>query len=345
MKNKIPNKKVLKVQYPIIDTNPGITNLLVIIQNYPESFSWIFNNFVQLNAFKYLKRNYFDFWNPATINNCPFLNQQIFDYAIINKKWNNFIDFIIESINSKYYILLHLDLYYIKNSKKHYNKNHFIHETFIYGYDIKNRIIYIADFIYNDGKYSFITIDFDDIEKSYNYTNLRNYYTVLNKQVYLLSYKKNKYNFKKNIFIKYLQDYLNSENSFYILNLLYPRKHIKSKIYFGLNFYDFLIEYINELITKKRNFSIKPFHVLWVHKKVMLLRLEFLKNNNLFKNYDKIYSLFKELENKFLVLRNLFIKYFFSNKRDNKMQSIKKDLGMLKKKDKIATQKLIKLIV
>lgn len=136
----------------------------------------------------------------------------------------------------------------------------------------------------------------------------------------------------------YLGDYINSRDSLHKIEFSY-QEHNKGVLY-GLNFYDYVIE---NICIEKKSIDIRPFHILYNHKRLMKIRLEYLFSRNIYDN-DEISRLLlqnDELINKSKLIRNLAIKYSIRNNTET-IESIKDKCKMLKNLDYVLISQILK---
>lgn len=167
---------------------------------------WISDHFIQL----IMRPNYpyttADFYDNADIDNyncliynCPFLKWMKNNCYTING--TQFTDYIEYIINQGYYLEANLDHYYFTSSL-YYDQKHFVHPTFIYGYDNDKQIIYTSDFYYGKG-YIRQPISYSNINLSLNNDYIINLY----------GYQDAEYKFNFELMNTYLEDYLFSRDS------------------------------------------------------------------------------------------------------------------------------------
>jgi len=112
------------------------------------------------------------------------------------------------------------------------------------------------------------------------------------------------------------------------------RKHI-----YGLATYDYLRKYVKSAFDGEQ-VDPKALHVLWEHKKLMVLRLKYLYDINYLLSVDYFVEKYENIEKQALVARNLLIKYNLT--KDTKIiQSIVAILDTVEEKEKILVNELI----
>lgn len=292
-------KKKLIVTPPLITSYPAIANVFSILGEHRDKvLPWISNYFIQLIVRPNYSFTQVDFYDHADLNNhycilwgCPYLNWM--RNNIYTANFDKFTDYIEYQINQGFYLEANLDNYYFRISE-FYNKNHFIHPTFIYGYNNETKEVNISDF-YNGKGYSRQIEDYDSINNS-----MANDY-IIN----LYKYQDAEYTFNHELMNTYFEDYLYSRDSMKKYSFSYQKYN--HDVIYGLECYDYIISNLSE----NEVWDIRPFHVLYDHKKLMCIRLEYLKNCNEY-DYNKINEsilisnkIFKKTE----ILRNMVVKY------------------------------------
>ncbi|PGQ24520.1 hypothetical protein COA05_22895, partial [Bacillus thuringiensis] len=71
--------------------------------------------------------------------------------------------------------------------------------------------------------------------------------------------------------------------------------------------YKQLYNYFEALIQGEVYIDIRNTHILWEHKKVMASRINFMLENQIIET--KIYQDAKKIEDRALIIRNMFVKY------------------------------------
>ena len=295
------NKKLF-VTYPLITSYPSIANVFSVLSVHNDKvIPWISNYFIQLIVRPSYLFTKADFYDHADLDNyhcilfgCPFLSWM--RNNIYTANFDKFTDYIEYQIEQGYYLEANLDNYYFSFSE-YYKKRHHIHPTFIYGYDNANKEVYISDF-YNGERYSRQIIDYNSINSS-----MANDY-IIN----LYKYQETEYSFNHELMNTYFEDYLYSRDS--MKKFAYSYQKYNHDVIYGLECYDYIISslYINGPL------DIRPFHILCDHKKMMCIRLEYLKECHAYDN-NKINELIlvnREVYKNTEILKNLVIKYNYT---------------------------------
>lgn len=240
--------------------------------------------------------------------------------------FTKFTDYIEYQISHDHYIEACLDRYYLSCSGE-YQKIHNIHTTFIYGFDQESKEIYISDF-YQKKKYDRYVVSYDEINRSIEGINY-----IIN--LYMLEDVNNyKTNFK--LMNRFLKDYINCQDSFGMFD--YSNCMFNKDILYGLDYYDYLINH--ELLNQK--IDLRYYHVLYDHKTIMKIRLDYLSNLNLV-DKDEITNLI-DLNNNILestkLLEMLALKYEYS-KSDKVLNKLIKSCQEIKNLDYELCKRLI----
>lgn len=316
-------KIILPVEQPPITTYPFIANSFSMLWlKKDKTLPWICNHFIQLTyrpnhpdakADFYDNSDFDHFITPLYL--CPFLG-----WLKLNRETmgcSNFTNYVEKQITNGYYIEACLDNYYLSCSNN-YLKNHFIHSTFIYGFDHDNQQIFISDF-YDNGAYSRKIVSYDEVNQGIN-TN--NYFIILFK------YEDFDYNFNIDLLSLFLNDYVEAKDS--LRRFCFSSAQRNQGIKFGIEIYD----YIKNDLSMQQFLDIRPFHILYDHKKLMKIRINYLYNSGYLNSYD--YKMLNDnnnaLLNKTLILRNKVIKYNITN-RIELLSTIIENIKLLKDLD------------
>lgn len=309
-------KKILPMKYPFITSNQYHANLLSILTNHEETDPWVLSNYIQLEMPQNLHWPRLDFYNPVSWKTCPWIYYQRISREYIRNKWSSFKEFIIESIDLGYYVYFVADHYFISASNE-FQKSHFKHDIFIYGYNLEEDGIDISDFLIN-GKYTYSKTDLSMIENAFKGVSDDEDWL---SGVELLSYRKNKnrnfrispirYRFDIQLVADSIREYLLSTPTAQRHN--FSSEQYKRNYIFGIQVYDQLSKCLSLTYDKKIGADLRPFHVLWDHKVVMLRLIKFLVNNSYLLDgeyYIKEYTL---VERETQVIRNLYMKFLIDS--------------------------------
>ena len=306
--NVISMIKCLPVVYPPISSYPGIANPMSFLWVHKDKvLPWLCDRYIQL----IIRPDHYspgDFYEHADTDNfirpnelCPFYGLMRNNQTTAH--FDKFTDYIEYNIDHEYYLEACLDNFYLSCSHDFYQKSHLrIHPTFIYGYDKEKQVIYIADF-YENGKYIQTTATYDEINKS-----------IEGIDYFIWSYKYQNCNYELNLNLLklYLSDFLNSTDSFHKFEFSAPSYNHNAL--FGLDYYQYAHDVF---IQPAEKIDIRPLHILYDHKIMMQIRLEYLHTQNIIspKHFQELMELTNQSLKNALYLRNTVLKYNLSQKQ------------------------------
>ena len=242
----------------------------------------------------------------------------------IDKNFPSFTEFALHCINSDYYPYVFLNRFYIECSEN-YMKNHFPHQMFLCGYnDVQNTFLG-ADFFH--GVYEFKEISFENIEKGYQkYSKtIKHNGNWHFPEVIMYGFKQIDWKFDFEILISSLEDYLYERDSTKIFYYWFPQ-NVQKKLQYGLAYYKTLLQLLSDGIA-----DIRAFHILYEHKKMMNMRLEYLSNTFNYTN-SEVSNAYKKFEEIALIMRNIILKCNFK-KKDDCFYNIKEMIEDLKSEE------------
>jgi len=299
----------------------GHAYVLGILSNYEECLPWFYNNYIQL----YFSRRYLEergeFWLDffpdlmVIFEDVPWLEYHRMDKETI---FNNNIDlnkFIIDYINRGYYFFTCADEFFIPG-KVAYNRLHFTHDIMVYGYNLEKKTYNIAGFgthyMYKASEVSFeeFNLAFNNAVSKKNLISLLKKVEDFNKYKY--DFRIGKYDFDIKLVVEMLSDYLYSRNSTERLGIY----RNPDDDFFGMKIYEYLKMYLERLLDNKVRFDIKPIHILWEHKKCMLLRIKYMREKGFLNSSSVAYEGYMKIEKEVLMLRNAILKYQLSGSKD-----------------------------
>ncbi|MBW7474702.1 hypothetical protein K0T92_08085 [Paenibacillus oenotherae] len=263
---------------------------------------WVFSNFIQLYS-DYNSEGFdfrVDFYAPEGKYGLkyPGLKGYMINYQVNSEMKDNIIDYIMNCIDDKCYCEIHLNEYYLPN-KEFYKIKNYNHQNLVYGYDKENKLFKALGFN-KLGVFDNLDIGFEDFQLAYQNTEPEPYLTLNRYDIgfYLHCYK---HDLELNVDKIYqsLEDYRQSKNSFKVL-------YHPSEAVFGLNVYDHIFEKATSASVVLKD--IRIIHVLWEHKKMMLLRIKHLTNKQVIRDGESIYNEYAKVERKLLAIRNKHLK-------------------------------------
>lgn len=192
-----------------------------------------------------------------------------------------------------------------------------MHDTLIYGYDDNACQFNIADFF--NRKYTYEKASFSEIEDAYRFAVYDDKFDIpCQRNIYFIKTRSvDSYRFNLKKVICRLIDYRDSTNNydefFHIDYVENPDKYV-----FGLRVYD---NFVNQLLKGESYCDRRQFYMIFSHKYVIKLLLEYLKD------YIQNSTLFSDIENLLYeskLLISLGLKFNLTHKEDIRMQIIKR---------------------
>jgi len=303
---------VLKLSTPIVTTYTQHAHLLAILGSYTHTHAWIYSNYINIFSNKDLiKEPWADFYFPMPYelrpsDNCKFIITQKFKRDFLKDRFSSIAEFIMNSIDEGCYIHLMLDYFHIPGSQD-FGRAHRIHDALIYGYDLTRNVIMACDFVMT-GKYDKLEIPISKIELAFSDYGLAWNADFLKGIVYLYSVNGNcDYEFNINNIFNSIKLYLNSTMLEYWN--VYNCENSKD-IVCGIGIYEALRDYVSNV----ERIDIRPFYLLYDHKKIMVSRFDYLAKNGLIDNeYSKSLTDIKDESQNII---NRLLKYKFDGKRE-----------------------------
>lgn len=224
---------------------------------------------------------------------------------------DDFVSYLIKSINRGYYLVVHIDEYYIPD-KWAYLEEHFVHASLIYGYDQNKRELYGIGFD-DDMTFREIVFDFDDFNTAYE-EGRKNYmqgaFWCEWSAVQLIKPRSPMVPFRFDLrrFTEELEDYLTSERDEYKLySFDYPMENMKC----GMEVYDYVIEKLKEMKEGNIHIDYRAVHLMAEHKKGLLERFEYIRSIfDVKESYSVILEQYSELAESFNKFRLSFMAEF-----------------------------------
>lgn len=295
------SKLVLPLKKSFTTTFAPHADAVGMLLNYPSGYPWLMNNFIQLTCWGNQYLDFYDFNH----RDCPLLFCQKIKKEFLDCMGIGLIDFIGKALSKNYYIMLPVETKYISA----YDFSD-IHEMFIYGHvDMKQ--FYIAD-NFSRGKYATeICSEEELLLATNNMANFQTWKNGFNGSIELLSYQDEiRANFELYRVIESIQDYLSSSatRKWYVNYAMWNSSENANRC-FGMQCYDGVFNNIH--IAKIGGYFADSGHralfLEWEHKKIMGLRLEWIKKTYYIS--DEIILECNKLEEKSRIALNLKLKY------------------------------------
>lgn len=279
---------------------------LTIGAQYPSFYPWFHSNYIQLRCFRDFENNmsldYLNFYNyDFVVDSFPWLSVERISRELFSHNSNSAASYIEESINLGYYVYAFLDKYYMSH-RIEYQKRHFIHDHFFYGYDKEQQSFHSIGFD-NKNLFNSSMISYADTNDAYNFTEptyeWQNY-------IFMLKYNEDgAYDFDLELVIELLDDYLHSRNTSHRMRMYKEPMDAA----FGLEVYDYLKLYFQLLLDDKVFTDVRPVHIVHEHKKCMLMRIEYLEQQGFLDKSEGFYSEYSKVESIAKYIQVNLIKY------------------------------------
>lgn len=289
-------KKILSVHYPSITGHPSTAGLFSVLENYENTKGWIYSNYIQLAAGVRNGHIYGGGSIDAIIlpayhaeKTCPFIIHSLLTRKTVDIVSNDILDFIIKMIDTDNYLYLVADQsYFIPKKRKP-----FPHDMFIYGYDLENELLFVADFSFSEAdKYTYEEINMYDFKKGYEaITEEQDFHYYERGGIGLFHFDINAsykfdHEFVKEQF-KEFKDSIDFSERFRSTDNPFDRRG------YGLSAYDILIEFLKQDGSEYWGMR-KSLSVFRDQKKLMVDRLqymyeqEYLNDNSLLTEYEEM---------------------------------------------------------
>lgn len=334
------SSKILNLTEPLIDGYPKHAIQLSVLGQHDSALPWILSNYIQLRCPKTITDSKYSSWmdfyfiDPKYTDSLLYTEYFSRGYLLAFHD-SNFIEFLIDCINSDYYIYTSVNEFYIPNTSS-YQKRFFPHAILIYGYDYEKEVFNVGGFVKEDvgSKFSKFNVSFEELERAYKTLEGIDSDSYLNR-FYLMKINPLRTFTFDPIHVKDLiTDYLNSENTSERLRGFY---NPNTDFHYGMKIYDNLKLYYS--LENIEDSDIRPLHILWEHKRLMLTRIKYMLDHNYIKE-DTCYENYHNVERNAAICRNIYLKYKVTD--DKKMVSkLLSYLDDILKEEKTILQQLL----
>lgn len=305
----------LPLKDPFIKTYQFHAFPISVAANHPDFMNWFCSNYNQItfpkSKFKEVLNptNFYSFWDYFIL--CPIIERFYIEKELVLTK-QEVTEFIIDSINRELYVMSFVDEYYIPN-RNSYKRNHFPHDILVHSYDLSERKFITSGFVESRQYSNNTPVSFEQLNLAMNITNDNEYYSEFSNwsnKINLLRVRYDwSYNFDLNAFKQSISDYLLSFNSSLRFSML---RNVDDDNAYGIEVYKYLRHYIDSFDEKY--IDIRILHLIWEHKKNMIIKLNFVSTH-----YHEINNVIIEkfywIEKHTLMLRNLAMKYNLTQDR------------------------------
>lgn len=302
----------LPIVHPPIETYQGNSFILGILLAHQNTSCVYSNNYINISCKDTTDTFYMNLmftksmWEDYRV--CGIAEMNLYNTLNIGKM--QFVDFLKERINQGCYLLFYsADEYYLSYTK-HYNKDHFMHDSYVYGYDNET----FSVMAYQNNKLSEIKVPYQEICEAVYSSSFCTFRPNHSIQV----------NVNLDLIYQEYQDYYNA---------VFGDGNQEGVVY-GINTYDVLADCLKMLINctdlERKKIDPRPFRCLWEHKKVMKDRFAML--NEKYRIGYKMISLADELDRIAYTVFMLVLKFNITQD-DDQLKGMIQYLTKMKEKE------------
>ncbi len=311
--------------------------ILSILASDDRYLPWFRSNYIQLRFNRDLgdwkHTDYFNFYNyDFVVDPIPGLETNRIPRDLLTVTVPDALQFLIESLDLGCYLYLFTDQYY-NPEHPYYRQAHFVHDMFLYGYDREAELFYSRGF---DRQNSFrdYTISFADLASSYRFAEPEYPWQ---KYVYMLRRRDDDqpYPFNAALAADLLEEYLESVDSSYRLAMSRPSPNFV----YGMETYGSLQAMLNRM-WEEEHADIRPFHVLWEHKKCMLDRIAYMEERGDLPKEDGLSAAYAKIEESAQSMRYQMMKYGFT-RQESDLSKIGRRLSEMADTERILLGKVL----
>ncbi|WP_253735758.1 BtrH N-terminal domain-containing protein [Paenibacillus sp. FJAT-26967] len=293
--------KELELSIPPLVGYQYLAYPLCTVLTRTEALPWFYSNFIHLYCHQDLDGEAASRSVPMTFYGedfirCPWLITQKLERDFLLDSQPGITEFLINSIQSKYTISLHVDEFYIPR-RRVYQHTHYAHDILVYGYDDASRTFLVLGYD-EEMQFQKTVVPYHEMEEGFQNLEWTDNYE---EQIYLYKFNKSgSYRLDSAFIQESLEEYIAGSN----ISLRNRGTAGPLDAAFGLNVYDALIRNMPVLVRKR---DIRPIHILWEHKKMMGLRMRYLCEQGLLS--PDFAECFRPVEEQAFGLRQLLMKY------------------------------------
>ncbi|MCL6591632.1 MAG: hypothetical protein K6U80_16980 [Firmicutes bacterium] len=227
---------------------------------------------------------------------------------------SSIVDYVREKIMLGYYVIIHLDEYYVPQ-KSPYNC-HYVHQSLVYGYNDSEKHFKVIGF---NEKITFtsLTIDYDAFNEAYEKGKIyfketapwaaNSAIELLKPRDFLVDYP-----FSIKRFYNKLQNYIysNGDSSVVYCSKFDKRLISENQIKYGMNVYQDVIRCLENLLKNNVLIDYTDIHLLFEHKAALNKRFQYiLLTHNFSQNSIKVFSKYSRIVDEFKLFRFQFLKF------------------------------------
>lgn len=293
--------KELELRIPPIVGYQYLAYPLCTVLTRNEALPWFYSNFIHLYCHHDLNSEAASRSVPMTFYGedfirCPWLITQKLEREYVLDSPSGIIEFLIHSIRSNYTISLHVDEFYIPR-RRVYQQTHYAHDILVYGYDDARRSFLVLGYD-EEMQFQKTVVPYHEMEQGFQNLEWTDNY---DEQIYLYKFNKpGSYRLDAAFIKESLEEYMTGSN----ISLRNRGTADPLEAAFGIDVYAALIRNMPVLVRKR---DIRPIHILWEHKKMMGLRLQYLCDQELLS--PDFAECFRPIEEQAYALRHLLMKY------------------------------------
>lgn len=283
----------LPFEVPAITGYVHHAHLLGILGQDDRTLPWLYSNYVQLYCYPDFRASTvpFNFYVNDTIldqgegrastvgfsaylNSIPWLENERMSRNVFLGFKAGLRDKLTEWLRSGYYVLFYLNGYHIPGFHL-YRTHRFAHQMLVIGYDLDEGTLELAEFKQErDGKkYQTFRVPMEAVEEAFYDVDLKGKHR---EYIYLVRFNADaEYAFDMDHVRNGLAEYLNGACTAERWRSFQKPAGLK----YGMDVYDCLLRYLDRLDRNEAAHDIRPFHILWEHKILMMQRLQYMERN------------------------------------------------------------------
>lgn len=326
--------KILPLNDEICMTSVSDSILCSILMTNEKTVSWIMNHYIftwfrksELFANTYALSLMPLIFCLDFVRDCDYLADQKYTYEEIVSDYHSYVGFLLSGIEEGWYVVSALDQFYLREQDKH-----FVHTSLIYGANKKKRIFFVRDH-FAQGKYSCLSVSFDDMEKSFQSAKA---FRLLESDMYL--YQSTRYRMKtaeeiNEIYSKigphtenYKKEIRYALSDMYNSVPIHQKREKHEHIMFcntakhGMESYMGIIDYLQQIYAGRESIDFRIFTQIRDHKDLMIRRMEYWIGAGVIRGdakADWLQGQYEQIAEMARICLSLAIKYNFNHKYDN----------------------------
>lgn len=317
---RIVDRKILPIQSSPTTAWPETNFLLSVLKTIPKGWEWALNSHIQLRGARYenfrwnIRDSRITFYpygmhdlTPNVFDLCPFVDKYSIPRKMVNAIVGEFHTYVENAIVRGFYLSTYVDQFF----REDIGRIGYHHPVYIYGFDQDRQEVYLLD-NFEQGKFAAKTLSYEILDFAYGCIEDRQWES----SIFLYSFhEKEGFVFDPEFVCDQIQDYLSPGRGIcYLSKMLCSSNHFRGEeysndIYFGMECYDFLNEYLQQLEQNNRNGDIRSFCLVTDHKQLMVERYFYMKENHGIKSGNHLEDLLQKQLSDSKVMNYLFLKY------------------------------------